>query len=83
MEIFELAWVGIEFCGCMLDFLVIFSNGTAAYSGVKTLQNRKHRREQLANGEAPEPKTPLWPFAVLVFAAVFFTGLMVFKYTRR
>ena len=83
MEIFELAWAAIQLCGCMLDFLVIFSNGTAAYSGVKTLQNRKHRREQLVNGEKPEPKTPLWPFVVLVFAAVFFTGLMVFKYTRR
>lgn len=82
MEILELIWAGIQICGCFLECLAAFSGGGAAYTGAKTLQNRKHRREQIAHGEKPEPKTPIWQFVVLAFAAVFFTGLLVFKYTR-
>ena len=61
-------------CFCFLELATLFSNGTAAYSGVKTFKNRKDKLEL--------KRPSVWPFVILVTVAIGFTVLLVVKYTR-
>ncbi|GEM_PF-7086948 len=82
MEILELLFASADACGCFVQVLAAVLDVSAGVRGYQVGKQLKQRRAACAHGEEPSPKPLVWPFVVLVFAAVFCTGLALFALFR-
>lgn len=83
MEIFELLFASADACGCFVQILAAVLDLSAGVGGYRVRQNVKKRRQAVMRGEEVPPRPPLWPFVVLVFGAVFATGLALVQWLAR
>jgi hypothetical protein len=81
MEVLDLLFVLIQGCGCFLEFMAVGSNVGAGVAAVKVQKVRKARQVARAQGEPPPPDNrAVAALVALLFAAVFFTGLVLWKW---
>lgn len=83
MEILELLFASGEACGCFIQVLaaiVDVSAGVQTYRVGKKLSERNQARQ--AGAEDLPPRPTVWPLVLLVFTAVFLTGLALFALFR-
>jgi hypothetical protein len=82
MEILEVLYVLGQACGCFLEMAALTSGTGAGIAGYKAKKRRDQRQAAEGKGEEPPAGNPYWwLFVILIFATVFFVGLLVFKYT--
>ena len=77
MEILELLFASADACGCFVQILAAVMDISAGVHGYQVGKKIKERRQAQAHGEPVPNKPTLWPLIVLVFGAVFVTGLAV------
>jgi hypothetical protein len=66
---------------CFLEMMAACFDVGAAVTAVKVRNNRKARRQaQLTDAPLDKDRKTFWKLVVLIFFAVFFTGLVVFKW---
>jgi hypothetical protein len=66
----------LNFCGCFLELLALTSSGTATYSGVQMVRQRKKN----APAEDPTRFSRVLRFIVLLTIAIGFIVLVVLKW---
>ncbi|MFO0964864.1 MAG: hypothetical protein U0793_04645 [Gemmataceae bacterium] len=78
MDIFALGEAIIQLLGC---FLEVFALSSGAGAGVVGYQARKRTEAERGRGDEAPRRNPyrVW-FVVLVLLAVFFSGLVAFKW---
>jgi len=83
MEILEVLFVLSQACGCMAELAALGSNVGVGVAAVKVGKGRKAQRAAREAGEpVPANRGPVAALLVLVFFAVFFTGLVALKWLR-
>lgn len=82
MEIFEVLLAGGEACGCFVQILAAVFDVSAGVRGYQVGKQIKKRKQAAAQGDELPKKPAIWPLALLVLAAVFFTGLALMALFR-
>ena len=82
MEILELLFAAGDACGCFVQILAAIFDVSAGVRGYQVGKQIKKRKQAEAHGDELPKKPAIWPLALLVFAAVFFTGLALLAFFR-
>ncbi|MCS7047567.1 MAG: hypothetical protein NZO58_14515 [Gemmataceae bacterium] len=82
MEILEVVVALMNGCGCFLEMVAGVANFFAGWTGYRLRRELREHRDASEHGEAAPAQPRVWPFVLLVFSAVFLTGLVAFKWLR-